>query len=977
MRPITADVVTGEWENRQVQFRSDEIIVGFHGGIDVEGTLHSLTRKTQHELSVDSIETELRPHKRWTVLRFGVIPNAGERIPALARLLARELGVRYAYPNFVGHGHATATDGYGQQWWVTKIRLPEAWDITTGSSGVLIAVIDSGIPITSGAATHPDLRLRALTFGPNYVMTGTDPNDDHVTGHGTHVAGIVAADTNNGVGVAGANWNSPVYIAKVIDKDDLVDLDNAATAIEELVTYVTTAGIMRVVVNVSFGDIPDNDLLKDALAGAYNNKNDPALPEFLICCACEPITTSTDGIDWPAAYAADSPHLMAVGCVNNTDKIDSPLLMNSDPTIDAYRSITIFAPGVGILSTLPTALGSYGTDSGTSMAAPIVCGVASLVWSANDRLSAAQVRQLLVDTGVEIGSGAFSRRRVDARAAVEAAIMFAELESSPIHFVDVPTGESQAKQVVLITESTFDLTFEVVAGSEKLGAGFILTARTATFVAGSGTNRATGIEVQCTGGAPGDVSFGEFVVTCRESGQNLTVYLVANTAETSRTAVVLIADRSGSMGTASGIYGMTRLDVLRESAKILVDSLRVGDAFGVVGFDTNASLVAPVTDITGAATTSAERDALKTAIGTLAAGGATSIGDGVALGNTKVAPASQENHALIVLTDGHENAELSIADVMGSVTVPTYAIGMGTASVIQPASLSALTSETEAYMVLTDALDDSDRYRVAKYFLQVLAAAWQSDPIVDPHGRLLPAQTVEIPFNVAREDHRLEAFAIVTNHSSVVVELRTPDGTRVEADALPLGVHLAVGEHVRCFRASLPMKVAGKLHQQGMWRMVLSMPSVSRERFVADWRERRAPGSRLGIPYAAIVTVRSDIRMRCRVDQARVEPGAIVTCSARVTDRGLPTRWECKAFVEVRSGAVQRTIKLQRSPQGVYEGSFVADRAGVYTCRFRASGKTRLGDVFTREQTITAHAWQPLVQDRVRSRSREIERRPD
>jgi von Willebrand factor type A domain len=438
---------------------------------------------------------------------------------------------------------------------------------------------------------------------------------------------------------------------------------------------------------------------------------------------------------------------------------------------------------------------------------------------------------------------------------------------------------------------------------------------------------------------------------------------------------VLVADRSGSMGEESGIPGMTRMDVLKESAHILIDTLRAGDALGVVGFATDAKIASGMTNIIDDTITSAEREALKAAVDALTPGGSTSIGDGVALANTTVAPTAPGRRAIMVLTDGHENAAAHITDVMDEVTADVYAVGMGTAGVLQPDKLNTLTSETGGYLVLTGKMDETERYNVAKYFLQILAAASGDTVISDPQGTIRPGEVAQVPFQIARTDHSFDAVVMIEKHESIAVELRAPDGTRIAVDSLPDGVGYQAGDRVRRFRVSLPVQIARTKHHAGAWRVVLSMTG-DRDRFVEDWRARGGSGRALGIPYAAIVTGRSDKHMDCRVSQTGFEPGAVVSLSARVTDRRQPMQWEMRVFVDVHSpdGAV-RTIEMNRSHVGTFESTFAAAQLGVYTCRFRAKGRTRVGDAFTREHSLTAQVWHPTPTDDDRVRKRESKRR--
>ena len=120
--------------------------------------------------------------------------------------------VAYAEPNWIYHADAVPNDpSYLQDYGLAKIQAPQAWDVTTGSAAVTVAVVDTGI-----ATDHPDLSGNVVP-GYDFVQDDTDPRD--FNGHGTHVAGTIGAKGNNGIGVAGVNWNVQLMPVRVLDGD--------------------------------------------------------------------------------------------------------------------------------------------------------------------------------------------------------------------------------------------------------------------------------------------------------------------------------------------------------------------------------------------------------------------------------------------------------------------------------------------------------------------------------------------------------------------------------------------------------------------------------------------------------------------------------------------------------------------------------------------------------------------------------------
>lgn len=264
------------------------------------------------------------------------------------------------------------------------ISAPEAWKIHTGSDGPLIAVIDSGIDYN-----HPDLRENIARnpdeipgdgidndkngvvddyFGYNAVDDNGDPLDRR--GHGTHVAGTIAAVGNNGQGVVGVNWKARLLPIKIFNDQGVTTVD----AILRGIAYARQRGAL--ITSNSWGGANFNPAIFDAFA---------ATPGLHVTAA------GNDGGDlsrvpaFPANFPLDS--ILTVGATN---KLDEPAVFSNF----GRETVELFAPGRAILSTLPE--GRYGVKSGTSMACPHVSGAAALVASAFPELTPEQIRDRLV-----------------------------------------------------------------------------------------------------------------------------------------------------------------------------------------------------------------------------------------------------------------------------------------------------------------------------------------------------------------------------------------------------------------------------------------------------------------------------------------------------------------------------------------------------------------------------------------------------
>ncbi|MCX8024024.1 MAG: S8 family peptidase [Thermanaerothrix sp.] len=260
--------------------------------------------------------------------------------------------VEYAEPNRVYQALDFYPDDekWSEQWALPKIEAPKAWDLSRGSSNVIIAVLDTGVDYN-----HPDLRGNVLTnIDKDFVNNDDDAIDDH--GHGTHVAGIAAAATNNRIGIAGVCPNCTILPIKVLDSQG----KGADDLLVKGIMYAVEQGAR--VINLSLGGNNCSKTLENAINAAFDRG-------ILIIAA-----SGNDGSKTSVAYPARSPRVVAVGAVDQYD-IETNFSQR-DGTLD------LMAPGDRILSTI---LGQqkYAYMSGTSMAAPHVAGVAGLLWSRN------------------------------------------------------------------------------------------------------------------------------------------------------------------------------------------------------------------------------------------------------------------------------------------------------------------------------------------------------------------------------------------------------------------------------------------------------------------------------------------------------------------------------------------------------------------------------------------------------------------
>ncbi len=278
--------------------------------------------------------------------------------------------IRYIEPNYLLSVQGTPTDpDYPLQWGPARIAIPNAWDLETGDfSSVLVAIIDTGIDYN-----HPDLSNQYVSLGYDWVNDDLDPMDDH--GHGTHCAGVIAATSNNSIGIAGIA-NVKIMAEKFLAADGYGDLSDAASSI----IHAVDAGAD--ILSNSWGGGGPSALLQEAFAYAE-------VHDVVIVAAAG--NSASNYMHYPSAY----PEVISVSAIDDDDTL--AYFSNYGHTIE------LAAPGVNIYSTILTTNGNYGNMSGTSMACPHVAGVAALMKSKFPTWNANQIRERLRDSSEDIG----------------------------------------------------------------------------------------------------------------------------------------------------------------------------------------------------------------------------------------------------------------------------------------------------------------------------------------------------------------------------------------------------------------------------------------------------------------------------------------------------------------------------------------------------------------------------------------------
>ncbi len=331
-----------------------KLIVGFHESIpkDIDEKVKA------HGAEVVSKNTDIN---------FVVVDPKGKNRGELMRQLHALPGAAYVENDHIATAFFEPNDpSYPNQWGLPDISAPLAWDVTLGNSSVIVAIVDTGVDYK-----HLDIAANYLG-GYDWVNKDNDPIDDN--GHGTHVAGIAAAVTNNGIGVAGIS-QSKIMAEKVLGSDG----SGSYSAIANGITHAANNGAR--VISMSLGGSFPSSTLKKAVNYAWTKG------ALLVAAAGN---SGSMTVSYPAAY----------------DKVIAVSALDKGDTLASYSNfgnkIELSAPGSGILSTYPG--GGYVYMSGTSMATPFVSGSAALVLSKKITLTNQQVRTILDNTAVDLGT---------------------------------------------------------------------------------------------------------------------------------------------------------------------------------------------------------------------------------------------------------------------------------------------------------------------------------------------------------------------------------------------------------------------------------------------------------------------------------------------------------------------------------------------------------------------------------------------
>ncbi len=454
------------------------------------------------------------------------VPPGSEQ-DTVARL-AGNPDVRFAELDRLAPPAANVNDpSFGKEWHLAQINAPTAWDTSTGS-GITIAILDSGVD-----GTHPDLAAQ-LVPGWNFFDDNGDTSD--VLGHGTAVAGVAAAASNNGIGIAGVAGGARIMPIRITNATGYAYWSTTAQGL------IWAADHGADVANLSLEGMAASSTMQTA-ANYFRSKGGTVI------------------------VAAGN-----AGTVDNTAPTDTMIVVSATDSRDRIASLSSFgnfvsisAPGQSIYSTARG--GGYGTWSGTSMAAPMVAGTAALILAVRPDLSPTQVDSTLFASATDLGATGrdiyFGYGRVNAAAAVQAAVALPlctrtnpTLTITPSQSAGVKAGTMVPFNITVTNNdttacaaSTFDLTRSVPAGW------------TATFLSlalslSPGTSGSTTLQVMSPAGTANSSNAITATATNRNANtfvrSGSATYVVANAAVCTRANPTLVITPSQSAGVKSG-----------------------------------------------------------------------------------------------------------------------------------------------------------------------------------------------------------------------------------------------------------------------------------------------------------------------------------------------------------------------------------------------------------------------------------------
>jgi thermitase len=375
------------FEDRTEVSVKNQFIVNFRNDITIE-QINQLNKENGLKISKKLDETDGKS------LLLELVDNNSLDVFELCEKYNGNSLVKHASPNFIVLNGLCSTNPddeyYNNQWVLQKVNAPNAWDITTGNSSIIVAVLDNGIDLA-----HDDF-VNKLVQGWNCVEDNNNPQAVGGFAHGTACAGIIAASTNNVIGIAGIAWNCKIMPIRVGSGNgweyaDLIQGINYAKDYEAQILSISLGTLL-----------PDNNLTNTINNAANNGRNGKG-------CVIVAAAGNSETPNAPVKYPANLGNVLAVGSTTQYDKKWDYSRTGSSLNIVAPSGA--IGDGNGDVWTTdisgPTGLSTTdytGTFGGTSAACPLVAGLAALILSKNPNLTRIQVQTIIEQAAIDLGA---------------------------------------------------------------------------------------------------------------------------------------------------------------------------------------------------------------------------------------------------------------------------------------------------------------------------------------------------------------------------------------------------------------------------------------------------------------------------------------------------------------------------------------------------------------------------------------------
>lgn len=911
MPPIRLEFTTSSDSDRSILHRKDHIIVRF-------GQAAFGTNRAENILNSIIGRGNYRPVGRalgaWTYLHVRVDP--GKMLSILDDLNA-EGDVEFAeldlplVPCITPNDPMLKVGDAKEQWGLGKMNMFKAWDIQTGTDDVVIALMDSGVPLPETPPApdlgphqnlkdhldHIDLDGKRFIAGWDYVNKAHWPRDDPGLSHGTEMAGIMAAMQDNTeppepgteptedppyIGTAGVNWASPIFAHKVmhwsipteIPEDSELRSTGALVAfgIADAIDYAKSfSPSKKLVINLSLmfenqDDFPEF-FPEGTLKEIFKMVEDY---DAIACIAASGIhgTVAEPG-KFGATTAPYSDNVIVVGEIDKTDK-----------TLWRHQFVDmVYAPGDNVGTTNVSEEG-FTLARGTSPATAHVSGLAAVMWSEAPDLTAKRIVTVLKDTCRDPG-------------------VWEEDNDLRNEIVDTYAGETGHGIV------------DAYAGLQRLKPRLCLVLdRSGSMGGSSGISGLTRMQILKT--AVGDlidlvdIECSVALTRFNGAGQELEPLTVIEDIDPAAAAEGTIDPRVFLKDRVSGLEpeGSTSIAAGIEAARKILD---LADAEDIAsGFITHPP------------------------------------------------------KAIIVLTDGRENQSPFLEELMTGwpQDIPVYAIGMGAPEVLQPEPLENFLEPTGGYMVTAEELEFGGNNLISEFLGQILTEIADYEPVEDPAMVIKPGPKQEFHVNLGPWDRCADIQLIADPDAPLEVSVFAP-GERTEPYSRTPTTR---NGRVSRYQVSLPPFYSGSAREmRGQWRVEVSLSEDQSPKGEEHTKhEGESEALQEGVPYILMINTRSSLKMHCRIQQSGFTPGSEMKLVTTLTNGGVPFTSPIDLKVNVTGpGGGEPDLTFGKEKDGSLTCWLTAHDPGIYHWHVRAKNTSCTEECFQRERRMTGAVWHP------------------